>query len=57
MYAGLGLSFIIPIVHGTSIFGWEIQMWRMSLDWMALMMTFNPTGGALYAMRVRSTER
>ena len=27
-------------------------MWRMSLDWMALMTTFNLTGGALYAMRV-----
>jgi adiponectin receptor len=52
MYAGLGLSFIIPIVHGISIFGWETQMWRMSLDWMALMTTFNLTGGALYAMRV-----
>ncbi|EAT89584.1 hypothetical protein SNOG_02853 [Parastagonospora nodorum SN15] len=51
MYAGLGLSFIIPIVHGISIFGWETQMWRMSLDWMALMTTFNLTGGALYAMR------
>ncbi|KAH3919625.1 hypothetical protein HBI56_029110 [Parastagonospora nodorum] len=52
MYAGLGLSFIIPIVHGISIFGWETQMWRMSLDWMALMTTFNLTGGALYAMRI-----
>ena len=54
MYAGLGLSFIIPIVHGITIFGWETQMWRMSLDWMALMTAFNLTGGALYAMRVRS---
>lgn len=52
MYAGLGLSFIIPIFHGITKFGWETQMWRMSLDWMALMTTFNLTGGALYAMRV-----
>lgn len=52
VYVGLGLSFIIPIVHGITIFGWETQMWRMSLDWMALMTTFNLTGGALYAMRV-----
>ncbi|KAJ5059289.1 putative membrane protein [Bipolaris maydis] len=52
MYAGLGLSFIIPIIHGITIFGWETQMWRMSLDWMALMTAFNLTGGALYAMRI-----
>lgn len=52
MYAGLGLSFIIPIIHGLSKFGWETQVWRMSLDWMALMTAFNLTGGALYALRV-----
>jgi adiponectin receptor len=54
MYAGLGLSFVIPIVHGLILFGWETQMWRMSLDWMALMTAFNLTGGALYALRVCS---
>lgn len=53
MYAGLGLSFIIPIIHGIVKFGWETQLWRMSLDWMAAMTTLNLTGGALYAMRVR----
>ncbi|KAF2252245.1 putative membrane protein [Trematosphaeria pertusa] len=52
MYSGLGLSFIIPIVHGVVKFGWETQVWRMSLDWMLLMTTFNLTGGALYAMRI-----
>lgn len=52
MYAGLNLSFIFPIIHGISRFGWETQMWRMSLDWMALMTTFNLTGGALYALRI-----
>lgn len=52
MYAGLGLSFIIPIVHGITKFGWKTQYWRMSLDWMAVMTTFNLTGGALYALRV-----
>jgi adiponectin receptor len=52
MYAELRLSFIIPIVHGITKFGWKTQYWRMSLDWMAVMTTFNSTGGALYAMRV-----
>lgn len=45
MYAGLGLSFVIPIFHGISLFGWETQVYRMSLDWMALMTALNLTGG------------
>ncbi|KAF2190190.1 HlyIII-domain-containing protein [Zopfia rhizophila CBS 207.26] len=52
MYSGLGLSFIIPIVHGVFKFGWETQVWRMSLDWMGVMTAFNLTGGAMYAMRI-----
>jgi len=52
MYASLGLSFIVPIMHGISIYGWRIQLWRMSLDWMLLMATFNLAGAATYAMRV-----
>jgi adiponectin receptor len=32
MYSGLGLSFMIPIVHGLLKFDWETQMWRMRLD-------------------------
>ncbi|KAF2652991.1 HlyIII-domain-containing protein [Lophiostoma macrostomum CBS 122681] len=51
MYGGLGLSFIVPIIHGIVRFGCETQLWRMSLDWMALMATLNLTGGALYGMR------
>ena len=52
MYAGLGLSFIIPIVHALSLYGFEVQIWRMSLDWMFLMATFNLVGAAIYAARV-----
>jgi predicted membrane channel-forming protein YqfA (hemolysin III family) len=55
MYAGLGLSFIVPIVHGISVHGFEVQMWRMSLDWMLLMASFNLTGAVIYALRVRVT--
>ena len=52
MYAGLGLSAIVFIIHGLLIYGWEIQKHRMSLKWMALMGTFNLTGAAAYAARV-----
>jgi len=53
MYAGLGLSFIIPIIHSISIFGLQVQLWRMSLDWMLLMATLNLAGAVTYASRVR----
>jgi adiponectin receptor len=52
MYAGLGLSFIIPIMHSVSIYGLQVQIWRMSLDWMLLMAAFNLAGAAIYASRV-----
>jgi len=52
MYAGLGLSFIVPIIHAVSLYGIEIQIWRMSLDWMSLMAACNLTGAITYAARV-----
>ncbi|PSN66376.1 Hly-III related protein [Corynespora cassiicola Philippines] len=52
MYSGLGLSFLIPIAHGVSRFGWSVQMDRMSLDWMALMAVLNLVGGGIYALRI-----
>lgn len=51
MYTGLGLSFVIPIIHGIVIYGFKAQLYLMSLDWMALMATFNLTGAAIYAIR------
>ncbi|KAF2428642.1 HlyIII-domain-containing protein [Tothia fuscella] len=52
MYSGLGLSFIIPIIHAIGLYGWRVQLWRMSLDWMLLMASINLAGAATYAMRV-----
>ncbi len=52
MYAGLGLSAVVFVVHGISLHGWDIQNQRMSLDWMGLMALFNLTGAVIYAARV-----
>jgi adiponectin receptor len=52
MYAGLGFSALIFIIHGLVIHGWEIQNRRMSLNWMGLMAGFNLAGAAAYAVRV-----
>ena len=52
MYAGLGLSAIVFVVHGLLLHGWTTQNHRMSLDWMALMAMLNLLGAMSYAARV-----
>ena len=52
MYAGLGLSAVVFVVHGILLHGWKAQNQRMSLDWMGLMALFNLTGAVTYAARV-----
>lgn len=52
MYAGLGLSAVVFVIHGVLLHGWTLQNRRMSLDWMGLMAFFNLTGAVIYAARV-----
>ncbi len=52
MYAGLGLSAVVFVVHGILLHGWTVQNQRMSVDWMGLMALFNLTGAAVYAARI-----
>lgn len=52
MYASLGLSAIVFILHGIFLYGWTVQNQRMSLDWMILMACLNLVGGGIYAARV-----
>ncbi|KAL8675469.1 MAG: hypothetical protein Q9168_000170 [Polycauliona sp. 1 TL-2023] len=52
MYAGLGLSAVVFVLHGLALHGWSLQNQRMSLDWMALMAGFNLLGATIYAARI-----
>lgn len=52
MYAGLGLSAVVFVLHGIVLHGWTVQNRRMSVDWMGLMALFNLTGAVIYAARV-----
>lgn len=52
MYAGLGLSAVVFVVHGILLHGWTVQNQRMSLDWMGLMALFNLIGAVTYAARI-----
>ena len=52
MYACLGLSAIVFIIHGLIRHGWQEQSKRMSLPHMGLMAILNLTGAYAYAARV-----
>ena len=52
MYACLGLSAVVFMIHGLVLHGWETQRMRMSLDWMMAMGALNLTGAVAYAVRV-----
>ena len=52
LYASLGLSALVFILHGVVLHGWAEQNRRMSLDWMALMAFLNLTGAAFYVAQV-----
>lgn len=52
MYAGLGLSAVVFVVHGILLHGWTVQKRRMSSDWMGLTAFFNLMGAVIYAARV-----
>lgn len=55
LYAGLGLTAVVFVVHGILLHGYDVQRKLMALDWMAMMGTLNFLGAAVYAARVRFT--
>ncbi|KAF2260174.1 HlyIII-domain-containing protein [Lojkania enalia] len=52
VYGALGASYLLPILHGVHVFGWETQWRRMSLGWMGVMLLFNGLGAIFYTMRI-----
>ena len=54
MFVCLGLSAVVFIIHGITLYGWRLQEDRMSLDRMGLMGLLNLIGAYTYAARVIS---
>jgi adiponectin receptor len=52
MYVSLGLSAMVFITHGLTIYGWEIQNHRMGLSYMLTMAMLNLLGAAIYTARI-----
>ena len=52
MFIALGLSGIVPVIHGVSIYGYSGLNDRMSLSWVILHGAFYIFGAVLYAVRL-----
>jgi adiponectin receptor len=52
MYASLGLSAMVFIIHRLIIHGWEIQNQRMSLTYMLITAMLNFLAAVVYTARI-----
>jgi adiponectin receptor len=50
MFVALGLSAIVPVFHGLTIYGIRNMEERMGLSWLLLQGVFYITGAALYGV-------
>ncbi|PHH69100.1 hypothetical protein CDD82_7988 [Ophiocordyceps australis] len=51
MFVGLGISGVIPGIHGLMLYGYEELQIRMSINWVAAQGALYIFGAALYAAR------
>ena len=52
MFALLGFSAFVPVVHGIVLHGWEVQNQRMAIVYFLGLGLLNGTGTVIYAARV-----
>ncbi|KAL2028412.1 hypothetical protein VTO58DRAFT_109442 [Aureobasidium pullulans] len=52
MFVAMGLSAVIPVLHGISLFGVEQLQRQMGLSWLILQGVLYVSGAAIYAARV-----
>ena len=52
MFALLGLSAFVPVVHGIMLNGWEVQNRRMAITYFLGLGLLNGTGTVIYAARL-----
>lgn len=50
MFIGLGLSGVVPVIHGVSIYGYSGLEDRMSISWVIAQGTMYIFGAVLYAV-------
>ncbi|KAK3316528.1 mPR-typeG-protein-coupled receptor [Apodospora peruviana] len=52
VYASLGLTGLVFVIHGLVLLGWETQNRRMALTWMVGMALVNLAGAVVFATRI-----
>lgn len=56
MFVGLGVSGVVPVIHGSMIYGLQGLEERMSLSWVVLHGVMYILGAFLYAVSVLTTS-
>lgn len=54
MFIGLGLSGVVPVVHGMSVYGYAGLEERMSISWVIAQGAMYIFGAVLYAVSLSS---
>ena len=52
MFAAMGLSAIVPVVHGLKLYGFRQMELQIGLSWVLLQGSLYLLGGAIYAVRI-----
>ena len=50
MFVGFGLSAILPVLHGTIMYGFEQMRYSIGLDWVLLQGILYLLGAMIYAV-------
>lgn len=52
MFVGLGVSGVVPVIHGLTIYGFQELDERMGLSWVLLQGVLYISGAVIYAVRI-----
>lgn len=51
-FGSLAVFTMVPVIHGASIYGWQIQDQRMGISWVLATLTLDVLGATAYAIKV-----
>ena len=57
MFAAMGLSAVVPVIHGLRLYGYEQMVSLIGLPWLVLQGVLYVVGAAIYAVSPRTFPR
>lgn len=52
-FGSLAVVTMVPVVHGATVYGWQVQNQRMGITWVLITLMLNVLGATAYAIKVR----